>query len=183
MAIRPAYFLNLKYLQQGNERQRNAYRIIQQLELWETLRPYNPVLAGTIPIEIDIPESDLDILCCVNDFDSFSTIIETRYVHLEDYTLENGLIRGTSFLAISFKFHSVPIEIFAQNKPTDEQDAFRHLLIEDHLLQENGKEFMQSVIDLKRNGIKTEPAFARLIGMKGDPYLELLKLEELYRLD
>ncbi len=53
-----------------------------------------------------------------------------------------------------------------------------HMLIENEILIEKGIKFRKIIIDLKSNGIKTEPAFANLLGLTGNPYLELLKLEK-----
>ena len=36
----------------------------------------------------------------------------------------------------------------------------------------------ESIVDLKKQGHKTEPAFAIALGLSGDPYIELLKFEE-----
>ncbi|HRF37192.1 MAG TPA: DUF4269 domain-containing protein, partial [Saprospiraceae bacterium] len=57
------------------------------------------------------------------------------------------------------------------------QNAYRHLLIEARLLEERGPEFRQQIIELKQQGVKTEPAFARLLGLEGDAYEALLRLE------
>jgi len=67
-----------------------------------------------------------------------------------------------------------PIEIFAQNKPTIEQNAYRHMIAEYKILQEKGEEFKEKIIDLKKKGIKTEPAFGMLLGLE-NPYEDLLK--------
>jgi len=52
-----------------------------------------------------------------------------------------------------------------------------HLIIEHKLLIKNGEDFRQQIIKLKRQGHKTEPAFAIALDLSGDPYMELLKFE------
>ena len=58
-------FLTLDYLRNGTPRQQAAHQALTELQITTHLRPYKPVLAGTIPIDIDIPDSDLDIICQV----------------------------------------------------------------------------------------------------------------------
>ncbi|MNY83296.1 hypothetical protein D3C86_2259750 [compost metagenome] len=50
------------------------------------------------------------------------------------------------------------------------------MYVEYNLLSIHGEQFRQHIIELKKQGLKTEPAFAQALGIKGDPYLELLKL-------
>jgi hypothetical protein len=69
------------------------------------------------------------------------------------------------------------IEIFGQSIPTRQQFAYRHLIVEHNLLNRHGEKFRQRIIELKRQGWKTEPAFASALGLTGDPYTELLKFE------
>ncbi len=54
--------------------------------------------------------------------------------------------------------------------------AYRHMIIEYRILLEKGEAFRQSIVELKRQGMQTEPAFALLLGLKGDPYTELLNV-------
>lgn len=42
------------------------------------------------------------------------------------------------------------------------------------ILLEKGEEFRKQIIALKLRGIKTEPAFADLLGLEGDPYKAIL---------
>ncbi len=51
------------------------------------------------------------------------------------------------------------------------------MLIEYKLLLEKGEEFRKEIISLKKQGYKTEPAFAKLLGVEGNAYEGLLKLE------
>jgi hypothetical protein len=69
------------------------------------------------------------------------------------------------------------IELFGQQVPTTKQMAYRHLIVEHNLLLQHGEIFRQLIIELKKQGCKTEPAFAIALGLKGDPYMELLKFE------
>ena len=50
------------------------------------------------------------------------------------------------------------------------------MIIENDILKEKGLDFKQKIKQLKSDGLKTEPAFAKLLGLQGNPYIELLKL-------
>lgn len=52
----------------------------------------------------------------------------------------------------------------------------RHFLIEVRLL-DLFEDLKSRVIELKRSGLKTEPAFAKALGLAGDPYVAILKLD------
>ena len=43
------------------------------------------------------------------------------------------------------------------------------------ILKEMDPEFRSRIIDLKNEGFKTEPAFAKLLGLEGDPYLSIIQ--------
>ena len=63
------------------------------------------------------------------------------------------------------------------DKPTDEQNAYHHMLVEARLLELGEEEFREEIISLKREGIKTEPAFCRAQGVEGNPYENMLNEE------
>nr|WP_255539722.1 DUF4269 domain-containing protein [Parapedobacter sp. ISTM3] len=78
-------------------------------------------------------------------------------------------------IVANFFLDGFEIEIFGQRIPTRQQFAYRHLIVEHNLLNKHGEKFRQQIIELKRQGRKTEPAFALALGLTGDPYTELLK--------
>lgn len=78
----------------------------------------------------------------------------------------------------NFQIDGFAIEIFGQNLPTRQQVSYRHMLIEYEVLIQKGESFRQKIIDLKKQGLKTEPAFALLLGLKGDPYQSLLNYND-----
>jgi len=167
-------FLNISYLQSGNEKQVKAYRALTDNRVLEKLSPYHPILVGTIPINIDIENSDLDIICEVSDKNEFINKLNILFGSEKDFTIHES----PKFYAIKANFiiDGFEIEIFGQNTPTTQQNAYRHMLIEHQLLLAKGEKFRQDIIDLKNQGYKTEPAFAKLLGFEGNPYEELLKL-------
>ena len=171
-------FTNIEYLKEGNERQRRAYLELTKLSVFENLQAYKPILTGTVPIGIDLPESDLDIICECSDHDEFTETLTLLYSEKDNFktrTNDWNNLRSTvaTFLSGEFK-----VEIFGQNCPTENQNAYKHLLIEHRILNSNDDEFRAAVIRLKQEGLKTEPAFARLLGLSGDPYNELLRFEK-----
>jgi hypothetical protein len=186
---------DLHYLTTGTPTQRAAYAVMMQSELLEHLRDYSPTLVGTIPLNIDIPGSDLDILCEAVNFTSFSTLLRKFYTHLPGFEQKTKILngapshisrfvwelKGTSESAsellrntgIAIRF---PIEIVAQSIPVTQQRAYRHMLAEARLLERDGEPAQQAIRQLKLSGLKTEPAFAKYFNLQGDPYLAILDL-------
>ena len=78
-----------------------------------------------------------------------------------------------------FEAGGFPIEIFAQNTAVEQQNGYRHLCIEQRLLEAGGAPVREAVRRLMQAGYKTEPAFANCFALTGDPYQALLDLEPL----
>ena len=169
------HFDTLDYLRDGNVRQQRAYGILTRYRLFETLRGFTPFLAGTIPIEVDIDGSDLDILCAWKNRNDFILRVKGAFQSMQDFSLRTSTLQGHETVIVNFHVEGMAIEIFATDIPVKMQMGYLHLMIEHRLLVERGVEFRAAVIQLKKSGIKTEPAFAKLLGLEGDHYQELLK--------
>ena len=168
-------FTTAGYLKSGNEIQKRVYEILTRYRIFEKLEEYSPLLAGTIPIEIDTERSDLDIICQFENQNDFTAILYRYFRDNDHFTLEEITVTGEKSVVSNFMLEGFPIEIFGQNKPVTEQNAYRHMVAEYKLLQEKGEDFKQKIIELKKKGIKTEPAFGILLGLE-NPYEDLLKL-------
>jgi hypothetical protein len=168
-------FTTIDYLSNGNDRQKQAYEVLTKYRLFEKLSDFSPILAGTVPIEIDIEGSDLDILCEVKNQVEFAEFLKHAFSEFDlDLKIETSIINGVESTICNFELGGFPIEIFGQNTPTTKQNAYLHMIAEHKILQEKGKDFKQKIIELKIEGIKTEPAFGMLLNLE-NPYEDLLK--------
>jgi len=167
-------FEKIDYLKDGSARQKSAYQKLTKYRILEKLADFNPILAGTIPINIDIPESDLDIICHWTNKIEFINLLKKFFSKELNFSLKEVKILNEETVITNFRIDNFEIEIFGQNIPCKFQNAFKHMLIEYQILREKGEEFRQKVIELKMQGIKTEPAFAKLLNLIGDPYISLL---------
>jgi hypothetical protein len=170
-------FDNIDYLKHGNTKQQQVYRLLTKHSIMSSLSIFEPILVGTIPINVDTEDSDIDIICYVYDLKQFSETLRKLFQRNDGFKLSEHLGQGTNAIVASFRVERFEIEVFGQDIPTRQQLAYRHMLIEHRLLQQKGEGFRKEVIELKRKGIKTEPAFALLLHLKGDPYTELLNYE------
>lgn len=170
-------FDTIDYLKNGNIKQQKAFKVLTQHKVMEQLIPFAPILVGTIPIEIDIESSDLDIICQWSDKQSFIDFLTNHFGHFVDFKQWSREVHQHDAVIASFMIEDFEIEIFGQNLATKDQFAYRHMMIEHQLLLKYGEAFKAEIIALKKAGLKTEPAFAKLLGLEGDPYLELLKVE------
>lgn len=171
-------FTTIRYLQTGNTKQQKVFRLLNEHRIFHRLAAFQPVLAGTIPIEIDMPESDLDILCFVPQPTVFEIIACNEFAAFPAFEITGTTADVLPAIICRFMLDEFPVEIFGQNRPATAQNAYRHMIIEHRVLQEKGDAFRQEILALKRSGLKTEPAFARLLGLTGDPYTALLEWGE-----
>lgn len=157
----------------GNIQQQKAYSTIYELKIFDELHVYNPVLCGTIPIDINIKGSDLDIIMEVRDLDIFAKELQTLYADKESFSLKRKMIRGKEVVKANFTFRDFEFELFGQDQLVHKQFAYLHMKIEYELLQRNPG-LREKVISLKKQGYKTEPAFCKLLNIGGDPYEGLI---------
>ena len=170
-------FLTIEYLKSGNNRQREAYQTLMRHAVLEKLSEFSPVLVGTIPISIDISSSDLDIACCWTNKNAFYNHIKCNFGNETGFQISEMIINGHEMIISSFILGNFEIEIFGQAIAVEKQYGYRHMLIEYKILEQQGEEFRKEILELKERGYKTEPAFALLLGLQGNPYEALLQLE------
>lgn len=169
---------SLDRLASGTPRQRSAAAALRELDLFAILEAYSPVLAGTVPIDVDIPSSDLDVICEAGDLERFLRETEANFAHLDGYSSRRHLSQELPSVTVSFRWKDWAFELFAQPREAVRQNACRHMVAEGRLLKLSGAEARSAIRRLKEQGMKTEPAFARHFRLSGDPYARLLELAD-----
>lgn len=167
-------FRSIQYLSQGTAIQRAAHKVLSRNQILQKLEPFDPVLVGTIPIDIAIASSDLDIACCFDSKANFIAVLEDHFKDYCDFVLYCKEIDQLPSVIARFSVAGFTVEVFGQSQAVSLQNGYRHMLIENEILQQKGETFKQEIIRLKKQGLKTEPAFAKLLGIQGDPYQGLL---------
>jgi hypothetical protein len=142
------------------------------------LADFEPVLAGTFPLGIETPQSDLDILFHAEALEQFSDVVTTVYGDQDEFALRHTEKNDLPTVISNFRVRNIALELFAQPLPTEEQHAYRHMVAEARLLREGGEEALQAIRSLKLDGMKTEPAFGQYFCLPDDPYETLLTLAD-----
>lgn len=169
-------FSDIKYLRGGTDVQRRCYRVLSDGGIMEALAPCGPVLAGTFPLGINVKGSDLDIVCrWTGNFTSFGSEMSRLFAGYDDFS--TGVSGDGKAFLCRFTAGGIPVEIYAYNAEPVQSNAYRHMLVEARVLRMLGGEFRRRVLELKEKGVKTEPAFARLLKLEGEPYAAVLGLE------
>ncbi|MGD1842692.1 MAG: DUF4269 domain-containing protein [Thermonemataceae bacterium] len=169
-------FTDISYLAQGTPIQREVYQSLKALKINEVLQAYHPIVVGTFPIDLAVEGSDIDVICCCKHINTFEAIVRTTFAHLSHFQQYQIVIQKLRTSISQFEHQGFTYEIFAQNKPTKAQEAYRHMVIEAQILASKGEKFKRKVLKLKEKGYKTEPTFAKLLGLKGNPYEALLQV-------
>lgn len=168
-------FDTIEYLKNGNSTQTRAFDVLTQNKILKILAEFEPILVGTIPININIENSDLDIICYWQDKVNFAEKLKIAFSNKSDFKIRETIIDHQESVIANFKIDSFEIEVFGQNIPTRNQNGYKHMIMEYEILQSKGENFRLEIIKLKQNGYKTEPAFCNLLHLKGNPYEALLQ--------
>ena len=169
-----ANFLNIEYLKNGSTTQKKVYKIITKFNIIEQLKQFSPILVGTFPLGINIETSDIDIIGATNDFSGAFDYLVKNFSEFHDFKIQLNDQDQIKYILCSFWIKRFRIEIFLENKNPKEQIAYKHMLIEENILNQKDENFKQKIIDLKNKGLKTEEAFGLLLGLDGDPFQKLL---------
>jgi hypothetical protein len=167
---------DISYLASGTPTQQRAHRTLTDLAILDSLSQYDAILVSTVCNDIDIPGSDLDIICYAADFAHFQDHVIKLFGSMPGFAIHK---HESQHPAIVVQFHSddFEIEIFAQDIPVTQQNAFRHMLQTNRVLTIGGERWRHAIRQVKHSGLKTEPAVAQLLNLPGDPYRALLALE------
>lgn len=149
---------------------------IDRLKVMDVLREHDPHIAGTLPLGIDIPGSDIDVLCHAPDAGAFTQLVWSAFGDQAEFSIRQWTGDEQPVIA-SFEAHGWPFELFGHTSPVPLQRGWRHFEVERRLLALGGAPFRQAVMERRRRGAKTEPAFADSLSFEGDPYTALLEIQ------
>ncbi len=122
-----------------------------------------------------MPGSDIDVLCHAPDAEVFAEALWETCRDFEHFAMWQWQKADRPVVA-AFSVAGVPFEVFGQALPVEEQCGWRHFAVEARLLRLGGEGLREAVMTARRAGAKTEPAFAEVLGLEGDPYQAMLAL-------
>ncbi len=149
--------------------------VLDRLDLIATLSPFDPHVAGTPPLGLDLLSSDIDVLCHAVDGSAFTDCLWSHGSTRSDFRIHQWIGDERAIVA-SFRAFGWKVEIFGSAQPVAHQLGWRHFEIERRLLEAGGVRLRDRVMARRHEGMKTEPAFAAVLGLPGDPYEALLRL-------
>jgi hypothetical protein len=140
------------------------------------LGAFDPHVAGTPPLGLDLPTSDIDVLCHAPDPGQFAATLWKTFGAQANFTIRQR-VAGDRPVIASFTAYGWLFQVFGQVKPVSIQNGWRHFIIERRQLALGGQPFRAAVMRERADGVKTEPAFAAVLGLDGEPYQAVLDLE------
>jgi hypothetical protein len=148
---------------------------IDRLRILDVLRGCDPHVAGTLPLGIEVPGSDIDILCHAADAGAFTQLVWSAFGEQAGFSIRQWTGEERPVIA-SFEVHGWAFELFGHPSPVPLQRGWQHFEVERRLLALGGAPFRHAVMERRRQGAKTEPAFAGALRLEGDPHTALLEI-------
>jgi len=158
--------------------ERRSYEeAVAESGVMEELAQFDPHIAGTPPLGLDLPDSDIDIVCFAPEAHAFTEAVWRAFSGVSGFTVKQ-LMRSPRPVVGSFEVADWRIELYGEAIPVEHQRGWRHFIVERRLLALGGEDLMAAILALRQQGMKTEPAFGTALKLRGDPYLALLDLSE-----
>jgi len=166
---------DIEALRNGSEVQQRAHAALRSLGLPEVLSAFNPTLVGDAPLDLALPDSDLNILCEVKDLEGFQRVLRELFGDIPEAWTIRKRINGFLSVVARFKAGDFSIEVCGQHRSVEEQDGYWLTLLEERLLGIGGEPLRMALLELRNRGMNTEAAFAERLGLDGDPPKALLE--------
>jgi hypothetical protein len=141
----------------------------------EVLKCFDATVVGTLPLNLAVATSDIDVVCEAHDPNAFADVVWRAYRQFERFQLFRWREEGRPVVA-RFALGDWPFELFADLRPVAQQRAWRHFDVERRLLELDDGRLHETITRLRADGLKTEPAFAVALKLGGDPYIAMLEL-------
>lgn len=100
-------------LRSGSPRQRDAWRVLRELDIFSVLAEFDPVLTSTVNLGVDTPERDLDVACEVEDPGRFREVTAAAFGHHEGFGIRERLDESTAWV-FSFRLGGFRAELFGE---------------------------------------------------------------------
>jgi hypothetical protein len=144
----------------------------EELELGDRLAPYDPVAVSSVLTGLNVELSDLDVVCDVRP-PGFVQAVQAWYGERPGFkTWQSG-----SRTVVSFEGARLRVELVGEELAVEEQRAYVHAVAHRRLVALGGARFARAVRRVRReHRYKTEPAIALLLGLRGDPYVAVMRL-------
>lgn len=153
-----------------------ARAILERGAVFRRLADFDPRWVGSIPLDIHGPGADADIACSGgSDLAAFAGALKAAFAEYGARVTDNVHAGEPSIIA-RFELEGLPVEIYGRSRPVETHESYVHWLAEHRLLTLASGRLRDDVRAAKAAGLKTEPAFAKVLGLGGDPHAELLKL-------
>ncbi|NUN05772.1 MAG: VOC family protein [Bdellovibrio sp.] len=161
------------------EKSTAAYAALQDSGVLKKFKSYRPVIAGTLPLDIAIEGSALDILMSCENADEAQSQLSAAFSKSGNFRATRTTVDNLDTLIVQFNHNGVPFKIFVQNRECVQQAAYLHFLCEERLLKLKGLTLRDQIRSLRQQGLKTDAAFAKALKIAGDPYELLLSIQKL----
>lgn len=153
-----------------------ARAILERGAVFERLSAFDPRWVGSIPLDIHGPGADADIACSGGaDLAAFARALEGAFGE-HGVSVTDNVHAGEASIIARLELEGLPIEIYGRARPVETHESYVHWLAEHRLLALASDRLRGDVRAAKAGGLKTEPAFAKVLRLGGDPHTELLKL-------
>jgi Domain of unknown function (DUF4269) len=155
-----------------------ARALLDRAGVFAAVAPFDGRFIGSMPLDLHGEGADADIVCSADDLEGFVAAMTAAFGDQPDFRAQTAPYLGRPSSIVRFTLAGLPVEIFARPEPVEAHESFRHHKAAKRLLILGGEPLRDQVRGLKAMGMKTEPAFARALGLEGDAALAMLDLAE-----
>ena len=105
-------FDDISCLLKGNSKQRAANKVLTEILVFEQLLEIDPILLGSLPIDIEFESGNLEIACSFSDHDRFVWCVSYCFENYDSFQIDD--ISDRDGILLTSTADDFEIEIFAQ---------------------------------------------------------------------